>query len=84
MSKVYDVTKRIHPRMANFKCIGWDFAVDDHGDPVLIECNAYPGIDCSQLTCCRPIFGDKTDRILEDYFLHRTWAKNHRQDVLVY
>ena len=84
MGGVYDEVKRIHPRLGHFKCIGWDFAIDDQGHPVLIEFNVFPGIDCSQLTCCRPIFGDKTDWILEDYFLRRTWARNHRQDILIY
>ena len=84
MDKVCDEVKRIHPRMAHFKCIGWDFAIDEDGDPILIEFNIFPGIDCSQLTCCKPIFGDKTDWILEDYFLHRTWEQNHRQNVLIY
>lgn len=84
MHSIFDEVRRIHPRIAHFKCIGWDFAVDDHGDPVLIEFNAFPGLDCSQLTCCRPIFGDQTDWILEDFFLHRTWAQNHRQDILIH
>ena len=84
MDSVYDEAKRIHPRIAHFKCVGWDFAVDEQGDPVLIEFNAFPGIDCSQTTCCKPIFGDKTDWILEDYYQHRTWEQNHRQDILIY
>ena len=84
MDKVYDEVRRIHPRLAHFKCIGWDFAIDEQGEPVLIEFNVFPGIDCSQTACCRPIFGDKTDRILEDFYVHRTWEKNHRQDILIY
>ena len=83
MDKVYAEVKRIHPRIAHFKCVGWDFAVDEHGDPILIEFNAFPGLDCSQVTCCRPIFGEQTDWILEDYFQHRTWEQNHRQDILI-
>ena len=84
MDKVYAEVQRIHPRIGHFKCVGWDFAVDAQGDPVMIEFNAFPGIDCSQTTCCRPIFGDKTDWILEDYYMHRTWEQNHRQDILIY
>ena len=84
MDKVYAEAKRIHPRIAHFKCVGWDFAVDEQGDPVMIEFNAFPGLDCSQTTCCKPIFGDRTDWILEDYFQRRTWEQNHRQDILIY
>ena len=84
MDRVYEEVRRIHPRIGHIKCVGWDFAVDDQGDPVLIEFNAFPGLGCSQTTCCRPIFGEQTDWILEDYFLRRTWEKNHRQDILIY
>ena len=83
MDKVYGEVRRIHPRIAHFKCVGWDFAVDDQGYPVMIEFNAFPGLDCSQMTCCKPIFGDKTDWILEDYFHRRKWEQNHRQDILI-
>ncbi len=84
MEKVYSEIRRIHPRMAHFKCIGWDFTIDEDGDAVLFEFNVFPGAaDCSQLVCCRPIFNEKTDRILEDYFERRTWAQNHRQDILI-
>lgn len=84
MERIYEDVRRIHPRVGHFKCVGWDFAVDECADPVMLEFNVFPGIDCSQVTCCKPIFGDKTDWILEDYFLHRTWAQNHRQDILIY
>lgn len=83
MDRIYDEVKRIHPRMAHFRCIGWDFALDEQGNPVLIEPNVFPGIGCAQITPCRPIFGEQTDWVLEDYFLHRTWAENHRQGVLI-
>lgn len=84
MDRVYAEVRRIHPRLGHFKCVGWDFAVDDHGDPVMIEFNVFPGLGCSQMTCCKPIFGNETDWILEDFFLRRTWEQNHRQDVLIY
>ena len=83
MDKVYEEVKRIHPRMGHFRCIGWDFAVDAEGDPVLIEFNVFPALGSTQITRCKPVFNDKTDWILEDYFRRRTWEKNHRQDVLI-
>ena len=83
IDRVYDEVKRIHPRMGHFKCIGWDFAIDDRGEPVMIEFNVFPALGIPQITRCKPAFNDKTDWILEDYFHRRTWAKNHRQDILI-
>ena len=83
MDRVYDEVRRIHPRMGHFKCIGWDFAIDEAGDPVLIEFNVFPGLGCSQTALCKPVFNDQTDWILEDYFLRRSWQENHRQDFLI-
>ena len=83
MDKIYDEVRRVHPRMGHFRCIGWDFAVDWNGDPVLIELNVFPSLGCTQITRCKPIFNERTDWILEDCFLKRTWEKNHRQNVLI-
>ena len=83
IDRIYDQVRRIHPRMGHFKCIGWDFAVDEGGDPVLIEPNVFPSLGCTQITRCKPVFNEKTDWILEDYFQRRTWEKNHRQDILI-
>ena len=83
MDKVYEEVKRIHPRMGHFKCLGWDFAIDENGDPVFLEFNGFPNIGCAQITRCKPVFNERTDWILEDYYLRRTWAKNHRQDILI-
>lgn len=47
----------------------------DAGDPVLIELNASPG-DHAQRVCGRPLFGDMTDWVLEDYFKNRSMDNN--------
>ena len=83
IERVYDEVKRIHPRIANFKCVGWDIAIDETGDPVLLEYNVFPGPICPQTLRCKPLFNEHTDWILEDYFIHRQWEKNHRQDILI-
>lgn len=84
MEKVYEEILRIHPRLGHFKCIGWDFSIDEDGDAVLIELNPAPAAgDGSQLVCCRPMFNEKTDWILEDYFERRTWETNHFQNILI-
>ena len=72
------LVQRIHPRVGQFKWIGWDLTVDEDGDPLLIEINTCPG-DSAQRVCGRPLFGELTDRVLEDYFFHRTLEKNQRK-----
>ncbi len=83
LDRIYDEVRRIHPRMGHFKCIGWDFAVDLNGDPIMIEQNVFPSLGCAQITRCKPIFNERTDWILEDYYIRRTWAENHRQDLIL-
>lgn len=50
----------------HIKYIAWDFAVDDAGDPVLIEFNiSIPGQNQEN---CGPTFGDLTDQVLAEVF----------------
>lgn len=71
IDKVLAEAKRLHPRMGHFKWIGWDFTLDEDGDPLLIEINSTPG-DHAQRVCGRPLFADMTDWVLEDYFHNRS------------
>lgn len=82
MEKVYSVIRDIHPRLSHFKILGWDFSVDETSEPVLIEFNIVPGFLTSQLSVCKPIFGDFTQWILDDYFFERKLEKNQRQGLL--
>lgn len=44
----------------------WDFALDEHDNPVLIEVNlGWPGIMLEQMSNAAPIFGDRTHEVLE-------------------
>lgn len=70
MERVREAIRMLHPRIPYFKWIGWDFAIDRSGDPVMIEFNTSPGDDI-QRVCGSPLFGDKTDRILDDFFIYR-------------
>lgn len=69
--RVIEAVIKGHRRMAHFKLIGWDMAVDTENDPVFIEYNTCPG--ANQITC-GPTFGDLTEKVLEEYFIHRTLA----------
>ena len=53
------------PKMAHFKLLGWDFAIDKNGHPVFIEYNTLPGQN--QMTC-GPTFGSNTDEVLAEVF----------------
>lgn len=67
LEKIRDTVKRLHPLVPYLKWIGWDFSVDEDGEPVMIEFNSAPGDDI-QRVCGNPLFGEMTDRVLEDYF----------------
>ena len=50
------------------RLISWDFAIDENGEPMLIEMNiSYGELDFHQL-CNGPIFGDKTEDVLNEVF----------------
>ena len=67
--RIKQQVKREHTKFAHFKIIGWDFAVNNEGDPVFIEYNVCPGQN--QMTC-GPTFGDLTYEVLEDVFINKT------------
>ena len=71
IDRILEEVRRIHPRIGHFKWIGWDFTLDEHGDPLLIELNSTPG-DHAQRVTGRPLFGEMTDWLLEDYFRNRS------------
>ena len=63
--------RHLHPQVGHIKWIGWDFTLDRYGDPLLIEFNTTPG-DHAQRVCGRPLFGEMTDWLLDDYFRGRS------------
>ena len=57
------------------KLISWDIAIDDMGDPVLIEANfTGGGIDSLQL-CNGPLFGEHTQSVLDYLFTNSPLLK---------
>lgn len=90
IERLCDLVRKVHPRVGHFKWIGWDLTIDEDGDPLLIEFNTDPG-DSAQRVCGRPLFGEMTDRVLEDYFHERrlenlqrrgSWSTN--EDIRMY
>lgn len=66
---ILELVSREHKKMAHFKIIGWDFAVDKSGTPIFIEYNVCPGQN--QMTC-GPTFGELTDQVLTEVFIDKT------------
>lgn len=75
--KVLETAMRLHKTIPYMDLIGWDIAVDEEGEPVLIELNQYP--DCEFLQIFNgPMFGEYTDELLERI------SKHHIEAVTVY
>ena len=59
---------QLHVQIPRFHLVSWDFAVDEAGQPILIEPNMHYGeVDFHQLNN-GPIFGDDTEKILKMVF----------------
>ncbi len=69
--KAIDMVKRLHLMLPFFNIVGWDVAIQDNGEPVLIEFNTNPGL--SQSAFCSGM-GKYTERIIRELW-HRpnTW-----------
>lgn len=63
--RVRETALDLAARMPHLKLIGWDLAVDDEGDVVLIEFNSQIG---QNQATCGPTFGDLTDDVLTEVF----------------
>jgi hypothetical protein len=61
--KAIETVKQLHYQLPFFNLIGWDVAIDEEGDPVIIEWNADPGLSQSAYG---PGFGKYTERILRE------------------
>lgn len=63
--KVEEAAKTLHTLVPACKIIGWDIALNENNEPVLIEGNTvYPGISLEQM-CSGPIFGDRAEEVIE-------------------
>ncbi len=72
-NKCVEMVKKIAPRMSRIaKMISWDVAINEDGEPVLLESNMmYNGVDAPQIVT-GPVFGDRTDEILQ-------YVKEHKR-----
>lgn len=66
--KAVQLVYKAHPLIGHFRLVSWDIAIDEHGEPVLIEANMRKGsINFHQFNN-GPLFGNLTDRVLREVF----------------
>lgn len=71
MDKVKKTVKESAQRFPHFRLIGWDIAIDKDNEPVIIEANlTMSGMDVIE-TICGPLFGEYTDKVLDEVFLQK-------------
>lgn len=65
VDRVIAFARQLHERMPYLPVIGWDIAIRENGQPVMIELNAsHPGVLYEQLAT-GPLFGDRFDEVME-------------------
>lgn len=58
-----EIVKKLHYNLPLFDLVGWDIAICEDGEPILIEWNGEPG---PSQTACRTGFGSLTERIITE------------------
>ncbi|MEE0945212.1 MAG: sugar-transfer associated ATP-grasp domain-containing protein [Acutalibacteraceae bacterium] len=66
--KAVELVKKAHPVIGNFKLVSWDICIDEKGDAVLIEANMRKGAANLQQFANGPLFGDLTERIMDEVY----------------
>lgn len=61
--KAIEFVKRLHFRLPFFNIIGWDVAIEENGEPILIEFNTKPGLSQSAFGSG---MGEHTERIIRE------------------
>lgn len=61
--KAIEFVKRLHFRLPFYNIIGWDVAIEENGEPILIEFNTKPGLSQSAFGSG---MGEYTDRIIRE------------------
>lgn len=75
--KAIAFVKELHLYIPFFNLVGWDIAIQENGDPILIEWNTRPGL--SQSAFCSGM-GENTERIIRELWpkentRHPDWPK---------
>ena len=67
--RMIDIIKVKHSKLPYFGLLGWDFAIDEEGEPIFIEVNIQQ--EQNQISC-GPTFGDLTSKVLQDIFIEKS------------
>lgn len=66
--RIKELVKKAHPMMPHFRLISWDVCVSEDGEPILLEANLCRGsLDVHQYNN-GPLFGDDTEKILDEVY----------------
>lgn len=76
---VVETAKRAHIQTPQIKMISWDIAVDESAEAVIIEAN-YVGDLRMHQAVTGPIFGDMTEKILDQYVLKKFYRLRANMD----
>ena len=69
--KAIEMVKRLHLKLPFFDIVGWDVAIQEDGEPVLIEFNSNPGLSQSAFGSG---MGEYTERIIRELWSRpNTW-----------
>lgn len=69
--KTIEFVKRLHLKLPFFNIVGWDVAIQEDGEPVLIEFNTNPGLSQSAF---KSGMGEYTERIIRELWTRpNTW-----------
>lgn len=69
--KAIEMVKRLHLKLPFFNIVGWDVAIQENGEPVLIEFNTNPGLSQSAF---KSGMGEYTERIIRELWPRpNTW-----------
>ena len=61
--KTIEMVKRLHLKLPFFNLVGWDIAIQEDGEPILIEFNSDPGLSQSAI---KSGMGEYTERIIRE------------------
>ena len=65
--KAIEMVKRLHMKLPYFNLVGWDVAIQENGEPVLIEFNTNPGLSQSAF---KSGMGEYTERVIKELWQH--------------
>ena len=71
MDQIKLLVKQSAQRFPHFRLIGWDIAITENNEPIIIEANlTMSGMDVIE-TIGGPLFGEYTDKVLNEVFLQK-------------